>query len=501
MPPRIRLERPHAVRPRLRVAWAFALGMLVLSGCAERRRAQELGVSATGPRVDVYLNARGAQTEPVVLEIESVRLRDSSGGERELDVLRPLVSATAAERRIAIAGGEVTAGGYRALILRLRGAHVTRDGRRLDLRLVPPAGHEDPTIGPLPDPAVQIAQDYEVSVQVNLLERGAAAVFLDWNVADSLVGSAEFLPALAATLELPTSRLGLLYACDAANGSVLAVDRASGEVVGNGRVGAGPLALALGRDRRTLFVANGGDGSITVLDLQRIQADLTVPIRFGAGTCDLVLSADQRYLAAANPGLDSVTLLDATLATRLREIPVGRSPVRMCAAPGTRRLYVANSRSDDVSVIDLDAQAVVATPSVGQAPSAIASDRRGSEILVGHRLTPNVVVLDARSLQQVASVLVGTGVTAILSDRLRDRFYVARSNPPEILVVERRLSAVVRRIPITGPVTRLVQPPEGSLIFGSSPDSGGLVVVDVSLGVEKPLLPCGVRPSDVVVVE
>ena len=51
-----------------------------------------------------------------------------------------------------------------------------------------------------------------------------------------------------------------------------------GQVVGTGKAGAGPRALAVSRDRRELYVANAGDGSVSIVDARRNFADSTIPV-------------------------------------------------------------------------------------------------------------------------------------------------------------------------------------------------------------------------------
>ena len=64
----------------------------------------------------------------------------------------------------------------------------------------------------------------------------------------------------------------------------------------------------------------------------------------------------------------------------------------------------------------------------------------------------------------------------------------------------RRLGTIVRRVPVEGPIVRLAQPIDGPLVYGACPDAGGLVVVDANRGRAQPFLPCGQRPTDVIIV-
>jgi serine/threonine-protein kinase len=194
-------------------------------------------------------------------------------------------------------------------------------------------------------------------------------------------------------------------------------------------------------------------------------------------------------------------LIDPRIASRVADVRVGRSPVRLAAVPALNRLFVVASRSDELDVIDLSSRTVISTVPMESMPSDVTVDRRGRELYVGHSVSQNLLVVDAASLAVVDSIFVGSDVTALLADRKRDRVYVARERPLEIAIVDRRLSSVTRRVPISGRVEALAQPIDGPLIYGAAPDQGGLVVVDVILGKEQPMLPCGTAPSHVVAVD
>jgi len=511
--------------------WAVLLLAALLAACGEVRRGGELPVEATASRVDVFLRAAPTDAGRVTVLVDELRLRDESGGTRLLQLTRSRIDSVEATRRLSLAGGIVQPGAYASIVLRVRSASLEVDGERRELRLAPslPVDPQDVAVEELPVEAAADADvgadedtdgddaaedsgespdeptaawvEYEIPVRVEVRPHDAVSIFLEWNVAASLLPGGGFRPVFAVGLERPQVRLGLLYVTDSATGSVLALDRTTGEVVATGKAGAGPSALAISRNRVDLFVANAGDGSISFLDTRRNLVEFVVPIRLSARTSDVVVADEGRMIAASNPGNDTVSLFNTLNVSRLGDIRVGRSPTRLAAAPRLRRVYVVNALSNQLSVIDINSREVIATLGLEADPSYVAIDRREKFLYVGHTTSPNVLIFDAESLGLVDSVFVGGGVTAMLADRRLDRIYVARERPNEIAVIDRRLSAVMRRIQISGRVTGLAQPVEGSLIYGAAPDRGGLVVIDVTVGKEQPLLPCGRAPTDVVVVD
>ncbi len=234
-----------------------------------------------------------------------------------------------------------------------------------------------------------------------------------------------------------------------------------------------------------------------------LQGSQLASLTFGlsARSSDAVLFDTRGILAVAQRDLDKLSLVDTQGFSRLFDVPVGRAPVRLAAAPDLGRVFVVESGSDAVEVVDVASGAVSGRVAVESRPSAAAVDRRERELFVGHALSPNLLVFDARTLEPRATIFVGGDVSAVLCDRRRERIFVARARPAEIVVVDRALGSVLRRIPIAGRVEALAQPLDGAELYGAAPELGALVVIDLVLGKELPPIRCGGRPLDVLVAD
>ena len=503
---------PHSlcVQARTRVhAWPgvlalWLLGLLLLASCGETRRASELPVSSRGPRADVFLRASGGTTLEIELSLAAVRLRAEDGTQVDLPLLRGSVVSSEAARRLSLAGGGVPKGRYAALSVELSSAASRRAGVRRELRLLPPEGasQAEPGAGA----AAQAAQQtplpvYEVPLNIEIGSRDAVALFLEWNVDASIVDGDGLRLALGVTQERPQASLGLLYVTDAASGTVLSVERSTGEVVGSVSAGREPRALAVGTTGARVVTANAGDGSIAVLDVRTGWTRYAIPVQLSARTSDVAVIQDGVRVAATSPGVDMVSVFNLLQLTREFDVRVGRAPVRLTVAGQARRLFVVNSASDSLSVVDVQSRAVVATLPVEREPSAVATDRRSRAVFVAHRTSQNLLVFDAETLAQVGSIPVGDEVTALVADVRRDRVYAARARPAELAVVDLGLATVTRRIRLSGRVENLAQPLEGSLVYGAAPELGALIVVNVLRGREEAPIPCGTAPSDVVTTD
>lgn len=475
-----------------------ALGLaLAIGACRNPRRAEPGPPEATSSRVDVFVRCTSRAARPVRFRLAAAELRDEDGAPRALDLARTDVRSDELASRTALAGGSVPAARYVTLRLEVESAWLADPQGEVPLRL---GADAEPDGEPTATPDLG-GTWFDVALDLRLGRRDAASIFLDWDAGASLEGGLAFRPRFVPSLEKPWTSLGQVYVCDAARGSVLSIDRATHEIVGTIKAGAGPCAMALLRDRRRMFVANADDGSLSVLDVRTGLVESTLPIAFGARTSDVIVADPARWVAAANPGIDSVTFASIGLDGRTLDVPVGRRPTRLAAAPSLRRVYVLEQGADSVSVIDTNSLAVVTGVSVKSHPSDLEVDREERELYVGHETSPDLLVLDARTLAPLDSIFVGGAVTDLLADPRRSRIYVARSHPPEIVVVERRVRSVVLRMPVPGPVASMVLSRDGATLYAALPEEGTVLALDALTGTAEPAIRCGTRPTDVVIAE
>jgi YVTN family beta-propeller protein len=117
-------------------------------------------------------------------------------------------------------------------------------------------------------------------------------------------------------------------------------------------VGQIPSSIAVDSNTNTLYVANYGDGTVTVLDpkAQKIIATLHV----GSQPKSIVFDSIRNLVYVANTHDNTVTVIDANHNTVLATLPAGKNPYALAVAPGSNRLYVANEVDDkSSSIVDL----------------------------------------------------------------------------------------------------------------------------------------------------
>ncbi len=189
----------------------------------------------------------------------------------------------------------------------------------------------------------------------------------------------------------------------------------------------GPTGIAFGPDG-TVYVAQTSAGSVAVLDTElRVRGTIAAG-RFPGP----VTFASELYVANAGDG--TVSVIDPTTPVPVPPIPVDAQPSGLATSPDGKLLYVANSGSDNLTVIDTSTRATVATVPVGRAPSAVVAD--GRRIWVADRGDGTVTVLDVATRASAGTVNVGSGPSALALSRDGALLYVADADEGTVRVLD-----------------------------------------------------------------
>jgi YVTN family beta-propeller protein len=119
---------------------------------------------------------------------------------------------------------------------------------------------------------------------------------------------------------------------------------------------------------RTAYVANAGDGTVSVIDEATRRVTATIPV----GDRPVAVAVDPAAHTAyvANAGGDTVSVIDEATRTVTATIAVGGDPDGVAVDPATRTAYVANASDGTVSVISAARPASVTTVASSQNPSS-----------------------------------------------------------------------------------------------------------------------------------
>lgn len=164
-----------------------------------------------------------------------------------------------------------------------------------------------------------------------------------------------------------------LFATDPATSTLWAIDLTTGgfqEVA----VGNGPEGIALSPDGLTLWIANRGDGTISLVDPNTLvpQGSLLA----GRAPVAIAFTPDGDKALVVVAGESAVAVFGATSRARLQSVPVAGYPGAILVDPGGTRAWVTSTRDDVVSLIDLPQMRTRGSVPAGRLPAGLAWVRR-----------------------------------------------------------------------------------------------------------------------------
>lgn len=124
-------------------------------------------------------------------------------------------------------------------------------------------------------------------------------------------------------------------------------------------------------DGKEAWIANAGDGTISVIDLdaKKVVATLDANVR---GANRLKFTPDGKRVLVSLLGSPDLVVLDAATRTVIKRVPIGHGAAGILMEPGGKRAFVSCSPDNYVAVIDLATLTVAAHIDAGGNPDGLA---------------------------------------------------------------------------------------------------------------------------------
>ena len=213
-----------------------------------------------------------------------------------------------------------------------------------------------------------------------------------------------------------------LFVAALGNNTVEVVDLKKGERVQSLAGFKEPQGLAYLPDTKTVAVANGGDGVVTLLDGTSFTPTKTIAFGDDADNLRYDPAHKRLYVAYGNGALGAY---DVAKGTRLPDIPLEAHPESFQLDAAAGRIYVNIASRQKVAVVDANRNAVAATwpVSAGAANFPMALDASHHRLFVLTRRPPRLVALDTESGKTVATLEADGDADDLFYDAARHRLY------------------------------------------------------------------------------
>jgi YVTN family beta-propeller protein len=244
--------------------------------------------------------------------------------------------------------------------------------------------------------------------------------------------------------------------------------------------------------REYAYVTNGGDGTVTVLDLLHMRQDRILKV--GANPTGLAINPLRNEIYAVNSGSNSVSVIDAEHQAVVATIPVRRGPYFISVATTGDRAFVANSGSNTVSVLDLNNRRQIAVIGVGEKPGMARISPDGNALVVSNEGSGSVSVADPHTLR-VRSVFPGCpGATDIVITPDSSRAFIACSAGHQVMAIglaqtgsvsadntgQARTDRLLTLLDVGKSPVNLALKPDGGEAFSSNFDSDSISEIGTS---------------------
>jgi YVTN family beta-propeller protein len=239
---------------------------------------------------------------------------------------------------------------------------------------------------------------------------------------------------------------GNVFVANGLDNTVSVIDGSSNEVVKVVGVGSFPDGIAEDPSSGEVFVANGFDNTVSVIDeaTDAVSANITV------GDSPLGLAADQGtgMLYVTDSGTANVSVISESEGKVVQNLTVGAEPIAAAVDGTTGVVFIALSFDNKVSVVQATSNAVKANVSVGLFPEAVDVDPSSGVAYVANNGDNSVSVIDEGSDLVTANVTVGSGPDGIAVDPVNHLVYVADLYDDAVSVMDGVSRTIVGRVQV-----------------------------------------------------
>jgi YVTN family beta-propeller protein len=237
-----------------------------------------------------------------------------------------------------------------------------------------------------------------------------------------------------------------------------------------------PATLGPGLRLRA-YVANTGDGTVSVVDLVNLVSIATVQVGNSPSGMNVLPEQREVWGVSGDDSEGSVWVLSAPDGKVSARIRVGPAPSSVEFSPDRRRAYVAASGANAIVAIDTATKRIVGRAKTGRHPVNVRVTPDGRALLVPDRDDATLQIFDAATLRPLASVSVAPGPEQVVVLPDSSVAFVS-GNANQISAVDLQRNVLLANIELGGKPSHLVLKPDGGELYVTVPESHGIEIIN-----------------------
>lgn len=253
-----------------------------------------------------------------------------------------------------------------------------------------------------------------------------------------------------------------------------------------------PYDPQIATDGRHVYVSNGGDGTVSLVDVATNM--ITSKLQIGKSATGLAFTPDGKRLLVTSGGATiedkgSVRIVELSSGKMSDPIEVGRTPERVTVSPDGKRAYVV-SRDMMLFVVDIDRKAVVDTVPMPYNAFNMLFTPKGDKMYLAFRGTDMVGVLDIAS-KKIETIKGEAGPIGLSFNPDKRKLYVTNGGGNSIQEISVAEGKVIKSVKIGDKPGTLRLTPDGKYAYVTYSSAKDVGVVDLSTMRQVASIPTG----------
>lgn len=257
----------------------------------------------------------------------------------------------------------------------------------------------------------------------------------------------------------------------------------------------------------TAYVANRDGGSVSVVDLNRLQEITTITVEGAPHTP--AASPDGRFVYVSDNQNGTLLVISTQSNTLVATVDLNEGPFTSTApwgvvvSPDSRFVYVANSGSSNVSVVDARRLVVTAEVPLSSGGFAIGITPDGRQAYVRMSSAAKLAIVDLSTNLRVKEIDMCSGLSGLGIARNKPLALMACPIVAGVLrVINTRLAAIaLDAITTGGAPDSIAFNPEGTVAYVTNAGGEEVFVIDVFRHTKVLEIPVGQEPRGVKVTD